>query len=104
MHAPYGSAAQVYRYGNLPMWPSRLWLWWCDGLSVFEALLVAGWTTAHIIGIKEMFVYYEARNHTCECHWQGTAVFVAAVLSCATANHANLTLLEKRSDQHMGHG
>jgi hypothetical protein len=67
MHAPYVRAAQVYRYGNLPMWPSRFWLWWCDGLSVFEALLVAGWTTAHIIGIREMFVYYEARNHTCEC-------------------------------------
>jgi hypothetical protein len=85
MHAPYGSAAQVYRYGSLPMWPSRFWLWWCDGLSVFEAFLVAGWTTAHIIAVKELFYYYEPYSHTCE--YQDTSVMLCHSKSCA-----NLTL------------
>jgi hypothetical protein len=57
----------MYRMGSTPMWPARFWLWWCDGLTVFEALLLAGWLVAHFITLKEMTAYYTHEEHICEC-------------------------------------
>jgi hypothetical protein len=50
-----------------PLPPYRLWLWWCDGLTVFEGLLGAGWLVMHIVGVYELTEYYKERYIGCEC-------------------------------------
>ncbi len=45
--------AQVRRLGATQLPPYRFWHWWCDGLSVCDAMLVATW-----LGLAVIYLYY----------------------------------------------
>ncbi len=59
--------AQVAHFGSCPVWPHRFWLWWCDGLSVWDAFLWCGMFIFHVIGVVEMEKYYTKPWDGCEC-------------------------------------
>lgn len=44
---------QAYRIAQYELGPRKFWWWWCEGLKVHDALVVALWLALNILCIQQ---------------------------------------------------
>jgi hypothetical protein len=60
-------------YYQLP--PRAFWFWWCDGLQVYDALIVAVWLAVNIL-------YVEQRTSLVMSYYRHPALYRGAAIQC----------------------
>ena len=72
---------QVKRIMHYQLPPRGFWFWWCDGLQVYDALVVAAWLAVNIL-------YVQQRTALVLSYYRSPGLYRGACGSLGHATHA----------------